>query len=752
MKLDANYMYGLLPAYYRILDAEQGEPLKAFIEILAREGGLVEDNISQLYENWFIETCEEWVVPYIGDLLGVKNIHEIADAAFSRRAYVANTLAYRRRKGTAAVIEQLALDVTGWRSKAVELFQNLATTQHLNHIRLHSITTPDLRNMNALDLVDTAFDVLSHTADVGRISKGQGRYNIPNIGIFLWRLQSYRMTAVDARPMDMETGIPEGAFTFSPLGLDMQLFNIPQSETEITQLAEEVNVPGLLRARALHDELEEGRKAIVNDEEPFYSYFHDTYPPVFQLFVNENAMPIPNEELVICNLSNWHVPPTSKTYKKSVVQLDGTSMEVDISLPISAAVDPSRGRIMLVNPETGINLKVDYNYGFSGDVGGGPYNKIDSLDEEKNRVFDWRVGVSKDHSPVQSEVIFPTLQEAVNAWNGLGETRNTGLITLMDNRTYEEELTGLLRIQIPEGKMLCIIAAHWPVTFRAGIPEREITSFDPQGCRPHLRGDIEIEGTAPSESPNGGGLLINGLLIEGKVTVLEGNLNSLVIQHSTLSPYSGGLELYAQSGIVALSISRSICGPITVDSEGSQVAIEESLVDFKEGIAIAALSSSLGIQNCTVFGIVEARTLDGGNCIFVDPIFIKRRQTGCVRFSYLPLESETPRRYRCQPEMEIKARIKEKKEKGGWIPGSKEAIKEQVIQWLFPHFTTTTYGHHAYAQLDTGTPSQIQTGADNASEMGVYNYLQQPQRQANLRTVLEEYLPVGLESGIIFTT
>src|SRR5690554_76412 len=561
MKLDSNYMYGLLPAYYRILDSEQGEPLKAFIEILSREGGIVEDNISQLYENWFIETCEEWVVPYIGDLLGVKNIHEIADAAFSRRAYVANTLAYRRRKGTAAVIEQLALDVTGWRSKAVELFQNLATTQHLNHIRLHNITTPDLRNMNVLDLVDTAFDILSHTTDVGRISKGQGRYNIPNIGIFLWRLQSYRLTSVEARQMDIETGIPEGAFTFSPLGLDMQLFNIPQSENEITQLAEEVNVPGLLRARALHDELEEGRKDLVDEEEPYFKFFHDNYPPVFELFVNGNLMPIPHEEVAICNLKNWHIPSSSKTYKKRIEQLDGTSMEVDISLPISAAVDPTLGRIMLVNPETGTNLKVTNNYGFSGDIGGGPYIKIDSLDEVKNILFDWRVGVSKDHSPVQSEVIFPTLQEAVNAWNELGNAKNTGLITIMDNRTYEEQITGLLRIRIPEGKFLFIVAANWPIRFTSGVPEREISAFSPEGCRPHLRGNIEVEGIAPSESPNGGGLLINGLLLEGKVTVLEGNLNSFAIQHSTFTPYSGGVEINAQSGIIDLNMARSICGP-----------------------------------------------------------------------------------------------------------------------------------------------------------------------------------------------
>jgi hypothetical protein len=181
------------------VDNDQGLPLRALVEILAREGGIVEEHITQEYENWFIETCEEWVVPYIGDLLGVKNIHEIAGAAFSRRAYVANTLAYRRRKGTLPVIEQLAFDVTGWRSKAVEFFQLLTATQNVNHIRLHCTATLDLREMNKIDLINTAFDKQSHTVEVGRISVGLGKYNIQNIGIYLWRLQSYRMKLVDAR-------------------------------------------------------------------------------------------------------------------------------------------------------------------------------------------------------------------------------------------------------------------------------------------------------------------------------------------------------------------------------------------------------------------------------------------------------------------------------------------------------------------------------------------------------------------------
>jgi hypothetical protein len=36
--------------------------------------------------------------------------------------------------------------------------------------------------------------------------------------------------------------------------------------------------------------------------------------------------------------------------------------------------------------------------------------------------------------------------------------------------------------------------------------------------------------------------------------------------------------------------------------------------------------------------------------------------------------------------------------------------------------------------------------------MGVFNQLKQPQREANLRTALEEYLRFGLEAGIFYVT
>ena len=67
-------LYELLPAVYRIRDAELGYPLRELVGLLAREAGIVERDIAGLYENWFIETSDEWVVPYIGDLIGVLQV------------------------------------------------------------------------------------------------------------------------------------------------------------------------------------------------------------------------------------------------------------------------------------------------------------------------------------------------------------------------------------------------------------------------------------------------------------------------------------------------------------------------------------------------------------------------------------------------------------------------------------------------------------------------------------------------------
>jgi hypothetical protein len=69
-----------------------------------------------------------------------------------------------------------------------------------------------------------------------------------------------------------------------------------------------------------------------------------------------------------------------------------------------------------------------------------------------------------------------------------------------------------------------------------------------------------------------------------------------------------------------------------------------------------------------------------------------------------------------------------------------------------PQFESTRYGRPTYCQLAEACPEEIERGADDESEMGVFHDLYQPQRAANLRARLDEYTPAGAEAGIIYAS
>src|SRR3954454_735534 len=61
----------LLPVHARARDEQSGGLLRALMSAVAAELDVLERDIDDLYASWFIETCPEWVVPYIADLIGV---------------------------------------------------------------------------------------------------------------------------------------------------------------------------------------------------------------------------------------------------------------------------------------------------------------------------------------------------------------------------------------------------------------------------------------------------------------------------------------------------------------------------------------------------------------------------------------------------------------------------------------------------------------------------------------------------------
>jgi hypothetical protein len=757
----ADRLYKLLPAIYRTRDFQQGEPLRALLTLIQREYDAVELDIEGLYENWFIETCQEWVVPYIGDLLGVRPLFPASPGTFSARAYVAHTLDYRRRKGTAAMLEQLAHDVTGWPARVVEFFQLLATTQYLNHLRPANITTPDLRNSNRLELLNGPFDAIAHTAEIRHIHNGRGRYNIPSIGIFLWKLENYLVGpgSIDATKPGRQSRAraiatpADGRFTFDPLGVNAPLFNMPQTKTDETLLTAEINVPGMLRRRPLYDELEARRQAKVdNRPAPAPVFFGDN--PIFQVFADGAEVLL--DQVMVCDISDvsatdWRRPQPTKSYAP-------TGGGPPVSLAIALSVDPVRGRIAFPAGKLPKLVEVAYNYGFSADVGAGPYDRSQWLSDAATapgplgNPARWQVAVSQKVAPIAG-TLFPTLSQAVQAWNSTQPPGTDGVIVILDNGTYAEDLAGANRIVVPEGSRLLIVAADWPTVRQPALGNSR--NVDPNGLRPHLLGKLEVNGTAPVASESPGELYIDGLLMESAVTVLGGtkatpggNLGRLSLSHSTLAP-GGSLTVAAgdpgsSNDGLTVSLYRSICGPISFNPSVIALTTVDSIVTSGPASAsgdpaIAAGGCSVNLQTTTVFGTSAARIVDAGNSIITGVVTAQRRQTGCVRFSYIPPGSQTAQRYHCQPDLAI----------AGVVGSAAQAAIEARVT---PQFTSLDFGQPAYAQFSSRCAIEISAGAEDGSEMGVFSFLQQPQRRANLLAALDEYLRFGLEAGTIEET
>jgi len=325
--------------------------------------------------------------------------------------------------------------------------------------------------------------------------------------------------------------------------------------------------------------------------------------------------------------------------------------------------------------------------------------------------------------------IVATLGEAVQAWN-TRPAGTLGIIALMDSHTYREDLVGPLAVRIPAGSRLLLVAAGWPEDPDA--PGLRIDGLiTPTGLRPHLLGALEVVGAAPAGALQPGAFTLNGLLVEGTVTVLAGNLGELGLAHCTLVPGSSSLSIKMKDQMgqrnesLSLGLDRSICGPLLLPKTIRSAGITDSIID-------GDLSGPmLEVRTSTVLGATQATSLEASNSIFEGVVAVERRQTGCVRFCYLPPGSQAPRRYRCQPA---------------------DAASAEHTASTVPTFASTTYGEPDYGQLTGACPPEIAAGAEDEGEMGAYHFLQAPQRLKNLRVSLDEYLRFGLEAGVFFAS
>jgi hypothetical protein len=208
-----------------------------------------------------------------------------------------------------------------------------------------------------------------------------------------------------------------------------------------------------------------------------------------------------------------------------------------------------------------------------------------------------------------------------------------------------------------------------------------------------------------------------------------------------------------------LQVAFSITGPLRLPNHADSLVLLDSIVDGLDGTAISETGTDDQpgppgtLERVTIFGESFFRKLPlASEVIFTERVFVDQTQEGCVRFSFVTLDSETPRRHRCQPELEIARRIEQAQKLGPVTAAQRAAIIAQVGARVVPSFTSIHYGDPGYAQLHLKSPLEIRTGAEDGAEMGVFCHLKQPQRETNLRIRLEEYLPFGLDPGIIYVT
>ena len=342
-------------------------------------------------------------------------------------------------------------------------------------------------------------------------------------------------------------------------------------------------------------------------------------------------------------------------------------------------------------------VRVTFHYGGAADIGGGEYE---------------RTPTGTDATAPEREV--PRDRETISL--ALADLDGTGAVEITGTDIFDET---------PQIE----VAADTRLAVRAGT-----------GSRPLLRlsGDLVVTGGDSGE------VTLDGLLIAGGRVVVPGGANQLQrlrLVHCTLVPGSAeSLEVDATNVIV--EVERSIVGALRV-AEGSEISISDSIVDAGDSTNVALeapggdAAGPLTLDSCTVIGKVRTTTLTASDSIlhaargaadaWPAAVIAERGQSGYVRYSYAPLDSQLPPRYESRPR------------------GSSEA-------GMAPVFTTTEYGEPAYCQLHGACPRELSCGAADGGEMGAYHHLYAPQRVAGLSARLDEYLRFGLDAGLIFAS
>ena len=128
------------------------------------------------------------------------------------------------------------------------------------------------------------------------------------------------------------------------------------------------------------------------------------------------------------------------------------------------------------------------------------------------------------------------------------------------------------------------------------------------------------------------------VLLEGTLRVVAGQLGELAVTHSTLLPHVTTFTCQANPDLT-LTFSRTISGDLMPGASARALALVDAIVDGD------VEAHALTVDSSTILGRTTAQILEASNTICVGRVQVERQQVGCVRFSYVTLDSQAPRRH-----------------------------------------------------------------------------------------------------------
>jgi hypothetical protein len=768
-------MYQRLPEIYRLRDAEQvpqGQ-LKAYVDLFDDVHSAVRDNIESLGRDAFIESCADWVIPYIADLLGTSHL---SGDPWTLRADVARTINHRRRKGTLGAIESLAYALSGWAAHTVEMRDRLVWNQHINHQRPDIGGAPpltasnflgdarrggtvNLRDPALLSLLNGPFDPFAHLADIKPSSGWRGLYNLPNLGIFLWRLKHY--TVARTRPGQIFAPIPllpassaEANFAvrveLHPQSEPMVLFNTHRfhADDEPPNISSPDAVPGPMPSARLSSDTPAGRPEHYVE---IATYLAGTVPARMNTLGLSLQVP-----------QGPFTPTTPWVFRGANL----CAWETGLQPPLRAheiAIDPDRGRVVfgamgaLASDEADAivtGLYVSPTHGFQGPVGAQPIPRpaspttwldvapiIVSVDPLNNAASTLQAALSNLQLRAQPLIIEikDSLVHELDLNTIAGTSNELGLQTLRLNRS--------LWIRAADGERP-VVRLKQPLAFRP----HDVLSAGAPAIMDSLM--VRLEGiyltrdkaSFPANTPLIARAALNQLHIQdctldpGGYIALN-NMRAPIREAMRLDNTNGFVapnELLAFDQTPEIILENAISGPLAIDDDYS-LTIINSIIDAggtletaapalavgaATGNAELAWGPALSISGMTCFGRMRVTSASGKGGIWVHALQVLDNQSGCIKNSWFA-------------------------DANNRLPSNHACLHQNQSDL---HFVAQTFGRPGYAQISRDSDFRILEQGPNDDEMGAFGFLLNSHKWKNITIRFREYMPVGIRPVLIAVT